>query len=88
VQVLFHLLGTYPKLNTIKAPVLAYGLYSWSFLPGVYTNPDSVCLNTGKLDIFRNLALTRKPTLTTTLWDFDTEFGTLQTTERTSTTPR
>ncbi|KAL3487451.1 Alpha/Beta hydrolase protein [Aspergillus germanicus] len=81
MQVLFHLLGTYPKLNTIKALVFAYGLYSWSFLPGVYTNPDSVCLNPSKLDIFRDLALTSNPNLTATLRDFDTEFGSLQTTD-------
>jgi acetyl esterase/lipase len=81
MQVLFHLLGKYPDLNTIKALVLAYGLYTWSFLPGVYTNPDSVCLNPSKLDIFRDLALTSNPTLTTILRDFDTEFGSLQTTD-------
>ncbi|CEL10722.1 hypothetical protein ASPCAL13836 [Aspergillus calidoustus] len=79
MQVLFHLLGTYPDLNTIKALVLAYGLYSWSFLPGVYTKPDSVCSNSGKLDIFRNLALTSNPTLTSTLREFDTEYGSLRT---------
>jgi acetyl esterase/lipase len=78
MQVLFHLLGTYPDLNTIKALVLAYGLYSWSFLPGVYTKPDSVCSNPGKLDIFRNLALTSNPTLTSTLREFDTEYGSLR----------
>ncbi|KAJ0421596.1 Alpha/Beta hydrolase protein [Aspergillus carlsbadensis] len=81
MQVLFHLLGTYPNLNTIKALILAYGLYTWSFLPRVYTNPDSVCLNPNKQDIFRNLALTPNPTLTTTLRDFDAEFGTLQSTD-------
>ncbi|KAL3443468.1 hypothetical protein BJX65DRAFT_311797 [Aspergillus insuetus] len=78
MQVLFHL-GTYPNLNTIKAFILAYGLYTWSFLPGVYTSPDSVCLNPSKLDIFRNLALTSNPSLTAALREFETEFGTLQT---------
>jgi acetyl esterase/lipase len=81
MQVLFHLLGTYPTLNTIKALVFAYGLYSCSFLPGVYTNPNSVCLSPSKLNIFRDFALTGNPTLTTTLRGFDTEFGSLQTTD-------
>ncbi|KAL3455188.1 Alpha/Beta hydrolase protein [Aspergillus heterothallicus] len=79
MQVLFHLLGTYPNLNTIKALILGYGLYTWSFLPNVYTSPDSVCLNPSKLDIFRNLALTPNPFLTAALREFETEFSTLQT---------
>ncbi|KAB8214486.1 Alpha/Beta hydrolase protein [Aspergillus novoparasiticus] len=79
MQTIFHLLGTKPQLNTVKALILAYGCYSWSFLPRAYSIPDSVCLNPNKLNVFRNLALTAHPTLTAALRDFDAEFGALQT---------
>ncbi|GKZ43948.1 hypothetical protein AbraIFM66951_005605 [Aspergillus brasiliensis] len=79
IQTIFHLLGTYPQLNTVKALILAYGCYSWSFLPRAYNILDSVCLNPNKLHTFRDLALTTHPALTATLRNFDAEFGALQT---------
>ncbi|RAH51635.1 alpha/beta-hydrolase [Aspergillus piperis CBS 112811] len=81
MQTIFHLLGTKPQLNTVKALVLAYGCYSWSFLPLAYNITDSVCMNPKKLNVFRNLALTTHPTLTASLRNFDAEFGALQTAE-------
>ncbi|KAL2842153.1 Alpha/Beta hydrolase protein [Aspergillus pseudoustus] len=88
MQVIFHLLGTYPTLDTVKALGLAYGCYTWSFLPSVFTIPDPVCLNPRKMSIFRGLAMTPAPTITTpTLRAVDSEFGALQAASATDTDP-
>ncbi|SPO07218.1 uncharacterized protein DNG_09912 [Cephalotrichum gorgonifer] len=79
MQVYLHIAGTRPQCDTIKGLLLSYGLYSWSYLPSVYTLRDPVCLDLYKMDKFRERAFgmvewSRLPSICEA---FDPEFGTL-----------
>ncbi|KAH7126145.1 Alpha/Beta hydrolase protein [Dactylonectria macrodidyma] len=82
MQTFLHIAGTTSDSSSILGLVLTYGLYSWSFLPSNYTMRDTVCIDTAKTNIFRDLCFNMEPAqIPLVCGSFEREFGTLATHE-------